>query len=49
MNGMVSDRNEEECKPEKTKQQQKAHKKKKLTSLEMKLLLKNTSISRKSV
>lgn len=29
MNGMVSDRNEEECKPEKTKQQQKAHKKKK--------------------
>lgn len=24
MNGMVSDRNEEECKPEKTKQQQKA-------------------------
>lgn len=25
MNGMVSDRNEEECKPEKTKQQQKAH------------------------
>lgn len=27
MNGMVNDRNEEECKPEKTKQQQKAHKK----------------------
>lgn len=37
MSGMVSDRNKEECKPEKTKQ------------LEMKLFFKNISISRKSM